>query len=1077
MTNDGASDVQGQDKGPLDDQAANASVAGIWKAFGDRYDLVRELGKGSSSTVYLAHDRQQGISVALKLLRAELAAAVSASRFLREVEIGRKLHHPRIVPILESGSAVGRPYYTMPFIGGFSLRERLQRDRQLSLDDALTIASQVAEVLDFAHANGIIHRDIKPGNILFGDDGAMVADFGIARAVTLAAGDSLTDSGLAVGTPAYMSPEQASGERHIDGRSDIYALGCVLYEMLAGEPPFTGPTPQAIVARHFKDAPRSLRIIRPAIPAGVEAVIERALAKVPADRFETAEKFIEALTAGRAATTDEPRTRGPVMRLARTRPVLALGVGLLTMITVASVVLVVSRTGWSGRPLQRVLQAAGFGNAPLDSAVYVVIPPDSTDATSTAATVGTLVRRSLAAWQDVIVAEPADVAQASMRSTRQHLSIEQAGQVARTLGAARFVRLRTVPSDDSLDVHATLVDSRSNVVLGAAIVRLASTLRNADSAIADLCDSLLLGEDAPGAMRKGGSRSTRSLDARRAFLRGHQALESGKFARADSLYWAATRIDPGYADALIWLALVRSWINLPDLPWKQLVEQAASAASRRASLSTTDSLVLASLASQLGNRFDLACASWGRLTTIDAHDFVAWYGLGACLRRDPGVVRDAASKSGWRFRANYEQALRAYERAFRIRPSLLHGLGGRSMADLQELFYTSSARTRSGRAFEADSLVFRGAPEWRHDSLTFTAVPRQQASLLALPAAVGAGVQYQRERLRVITQMWRAEFPRSPDAAEAVALALDMLGDASSLDTLRLARSLADGADDSLRLAASEVLLHVKFAFPADTTGLRAARRLADSLIAAYPPSARRQSALLGTLATLVGRAGVSAAYALAAGADQLPPGLAQSGPALLVFAALGGPADSLRLLEQRVESGVKALPQGNWESARATWLMRPGTLAFPEYQLSTLPTFTSPRASLIAASIRGDSAMVRRDIARIAEARRLFRAADITIDGILPEAAALATIGDLEGAMAWLDPPLSQMRFSASQDYASPARIGPLLRSAVLRATLANRTGDAASARLWARAVVVLWSGADEFLQPTVRTMEQYAR
>src|SRR5437762_9393115 len=258
------------------------------------YTLERELGRGGIATVFLAQDLKPGRPVALKVLHPELAASLGPDRFLREIKLAARLQHPHILTVLDSGEAGGRLWFTMPFVEGESLRDRLRRERQLSLEAALQIAREAARALDYAHQHGIVHRDIKPENILLTRDGStLVADFGIARA--LESDEKLTQTGMVIGTPAYMSPEQASGDKAIDARTDIYSLGAVLYEMLAGEAPYTGPTAQAVIAKRLMDPVPSVRRVRAAVPTGVEHALMKALARVPADRFPSAVAFVEAL--------------------------------------------------------------------------------------------------------------------------------------------------------------------------------------------------------------------------------------------------------------------------------------------------------------------------------------------------------------------------------------------------------------------------------------------------------------------------------------------------------------------------------------------------------------------------------------------------------------------------------------------------------------------------------------------------------------------------------------------------------------------------------------------------------------
>ncbi len=260
-----------------------------------RYTLQREIGRGGMATVFLAHDLKHDRAVALKVLHPELAMALGPERFQREIRLAARLQHPHILTVHDSGDAEGHLWFTMPFVEGESLRSRLNRERQLPLDDAVRIGIEAARALDYAHTHGVVHRDVKPENILLTADGStLVADFGIARAL---GGDDahLTGTGMSVGTPAYMSPEQASGERNVDGRSDVYSLGCVLYEIIAGEPPFTGPTAQVVLMRRFTDTPRPLHEVRDTVPAVVEQAVFKALARAPADRFATAMQLAQAL--------------------------------------------------------------------------------------------------------------------------------------------------------------------------------------------------------------------------------------------------------------------------------------------------------------------------------------------------------------------------------------------------------------------------------------------------------------------------------------------------------------------------------------------------------------------------------------------------------------------------------------------------------------------------------------------------------------------------------------------------------------------------------------------------------------
>src|SRR5437588_1014074 len=277
------------------------------------------------ATVYLSRDLKHGRKVAIKVLGPEIAAALGPERYLREIEVAARLTHPHILPLHDSGEAAGFLYYVMPYIESESLRDRLEREGPRPLEDALRITREVAGALGYAHSHDVVHRDIKPENILLSGGEAVVADFGIARAITQAAGTRLTETGIPVGTPAYMSPEQASGGGPIDGRSDVYSLACVLYEMLVGEPPYTGPSAQVVIAKRFTDPVPSVRRLRDTIPPTMDAAITKALAKAPTDRFATAAQVGAALMPSVAparprrsarrlfvAVAGTPALRGPV---------------------------------------------------------------------------------------------------------------------------------------------------------------------------------------------------------------------------------------------------------------------------------------------------------------------------------------------------------------------------------------------------------------------------------------------------------------------------------------------------------------------------------------------------------------------------------------------------------------------------------------------------------------------------------------------------------------------------------------------------------------------------------------------
>ncbi|MFL5619863.1 MAG: protein kinase domain-containing protein [Gemmatimonadaceae bacterium] len=338
----------------------DAPIDRLTTQLGDRYRVERELGSGGMATVYLAEDLRHGRKVALKVLKPELSAVIGAARFLAEIKTTANLHHPHILSLHDSGEIDGTVYYVMPFVDGESLRDRLAREKQLPIADAIRISTEVADALQYAHTHGVIHRDIKPDNILLHDGHAVVADFGIALAAR-SVDSRMTETGMSLGTPHYMSPEQAMGERDLDSRTDVYALGCVLYEMLTGQPPFTGPTAQSIVAKVITERAAPPSALRSTVSEPLDEAVLTALEKLPADRFESAAKFASAIAESAAATRGARAHQRAAAARPRTRRTVAMAVALLAVSVLAA-------AGW--------MKARGVGVS-AGPAVYDAALPDS----------------------------------------------------------------------------------------------------------------------------------------------------------------------------------------------------------------------------------------------------------------------------------------------------------------------------------------------------------------------------------------------------------------------------------------------------------------------------------------------------------------------------------------------------------------------------------------------------------------------------------------------------------------------------------------------------------------------------
>jgi tRNA A-37 threonylcarbamoyl transferase component Bud32 len=423
-------------------------------ALADRYIIERELGSGGMAVVYLARDQKLNRHVALKVLRPELAASLGTDRFLREIEIAAKLTHPNILSVHDCGEADGLLYYVMPYIEGESLRHRLKREKQLSIEDALQITREVAEALGHAHEQGIVHRDVKPENVMFEAGHAVVTDFGIARAITAAGGEQLTEAGLAVGTPAYMSPEQASGEKDLDARTDVYALGCVLYEMLGGEPPYTGPTAQAILAKKVSEPAPSLRVVRPTVPEPVESAVAQALAVTPADRQSTASQLVELL--GREAVAAAPPRR-------RLRRAVGIAVGVAAVALVATGVVIGLIPG-----LRSSAETAG-----VDRNLFAVLPFQAVTMDSQVANLATnmpiLFHAKLGGGEGPTATDPGmsmEVWSRAGGTVETPLPLDEAVQVARRLGAGWALTGTVAGTIERLRISAHAVEVPSRRVRG-----------------------------------------------------------------------------------------------------------------------------------------------------------------------------------------------------------------------------------------------------------------------------------------------------------------------------------------------------------------------------------------------------------------------------------------------------------------------------------------------------------------------------------------------------------------------------------------------------------------------------------
>ncbi len=531
------------------------SVGSLRASLADRYRIERELGAGGMATVYLARDLKHDRPVALKVLRPELAASLGVERFLREIGTMGTLRHPHILPLYDSGEADGYLYYVMPVVEGESLRDRLQREKQLPIAEAVRLAREVAEALGHAHAHGIVHRDVKPANILLEGGHAVLADFGIARAVGAAGGDKLTATGLSIGTPAYMSPEQSFGEATIDGRSDLYALGCVLFEMLAGEPPYTGPTAQSIFAKRMAGPIPRLSALRETVSPALEQVVARLLATSPADRPSTADELVATLDGAQAAAATAPRSAPRAWR----RP-----------LRIAAILTVVIALGWQLR------HRGAVGAADLSPDLLAVMP-FSVHGSSDLAYLGDGMVDLMATKLDGAGTLRAANARSVVAMVKERsLDIADPGAaltVARHVGAGRYLTGDIVQAADKVRFTVHLYrTSRGDAAPDAAPLATATAEGRVD-ALFELIDSLAftlvagtLDDSTADRLQRLATTTTGNLDALKAYLHGEQLIRTGgRFREAEAAYEEAIRLDSSFALAWYRKSLTGDWTDAYDV--------------------------------------------------------------------------------------------------------------------------------------------------------------------------------------------------------------------------------------------------------------------------------------------------------------------------------------------------------------------------------------------------------------------------------------------------------------------------------------------------------------------------------
>ena len=1095
-------------------------LASLRAALRGRYEIERQIGQGAFATVYLARDLKHERKVAIKVLTADPSSETGEIRFIREIRLVARLQHPNILPLHDSGHVETQLYYVMPYVTGETLRMRMHRERQLGVAPACSIAREIADALAYAHSQGIVHRDIKPENILLSGGHAIVADFGIARAIDVAGVKQLTMTGMGgPGTPAYMSPEQLLGDRPVDSRSDIYSLGCVLYEMLAGKPPFPGN--DGFVKR-FTEPPPHISSLRRDAPPWVDEVVGTALAKDPSDRYATAADLVAALThTGPAVPTP---ARGRPLRHALASPPLfdadpfeteafsaafppsvpgrgdrtpsspspspssppspspsvmpempprtlrtairnnPLRSGLIGLGVVATGLAIAAAT--RGGALPSVFGAS----MPIDSTKLIVLASAGTSPALARASsqVADSVYDALTRWDGLPIVPDSRVTE-SLSEGASPPTERAAISLARRLGAGRAVWIQATgsPQMPRLRIHLyNAVSAESIDEFGVPPSRGEQFYSSTAQRLVGFADRPPAAGDCDG--------QTRSFGAWSACNQGHIALAKWDLAAAERSFKTALDADGNYSHSRLWLGQVIAW-RTPERRREAL--DLARTASESNTLGPRDRLVAAGLTTFFQRRFPQACAAYTELTQKDSLDFVGWYGLGECQSFDSAVVRRASSPSGFAFRSSWHSAVNAYMTALRLQPGAHEMI---AVTRLQSLMPVAPTVTRTGISIEDDGVFFRAFPSLeRGDTVGFIPYSSKDFALLPRRPEADAALRKNTTLLYEFTTGWTERFPLSSSAQEALADALEAraeLGEGSPrASSVLLAADSAIAlvsrggrgqsvAGDIARLRSRKVRIHFK------RGEFAAARILADSLLRA--PAVPGTERDMQWIAALVGRADLAASHwqrtlrthSLTGGT--VPAVVASAASKYFAYAALGICDPQLSAARAQLEVALRDYIMADVRDAvRSDLSSRSGSLATPctngRSAIGTAPAINRLRLAQDAFG-RGDTARARDLLSAAAAARRDRRPGDISADHFFQDAWLRTQVGDTATAERFLDAGLGALpTFGAAtfKDLAGSASFG---RAMTLRAELAAKRGDQRTARRWATAVNELWKSAD---------------
>jgi tRNA A-37 threonylcarbamoyl transferase component Bud32/tetratricopeptide (TPR) repeat protein len=1073
-------------------------IASLRTALRGHYEIEREIGQGAFATVYLARDLKHERKVALKVLHADASSETGEIRFIREIRLLARLQHPNILPLHDSGHVESLLYYVMPYVSGETLRDRIHRERRLPIETACSIARDAADALAYAHAQGIIHRDIKPENILLSAGHPILADFGIARAIDLAGVRQLTHTGMgSPGTPAYMSPEQLIGDQELDGRSDTYSLGCVLYEMLTGKPPFAGK--EGFVKR-FTEPPPTAVSLRPELPQWVDAAVQKALARAPADRYQSAKEFVTALRppGGTGAFKTQPAATsveavklpvapavGPLTPTVAPAPVAqphwfepkrwVRAVATHPQTTAAFVAGIVIASFAFRNTVSRLSGAFGAGTF-VDSTRIAVLPLSGTAPLRDRNRVGEGIYSALSDWRGLNLTSDQDVADA-VRADGAPTSTRAALALARKLHARRFI-WGQITQGDSLQTRLQLYDVAADTPFKSVSLAVAGE----KTQLAQATRELLEAPGRPPAANGGDGRTT-SFPAWTAYGAGHIAADSGDLPTAERAFRDAAGIDPSFGPARVWLAQVLAWKSLSDRQdWRDDVAQGLRAES---GLSARDRLVGIALSQLADKRYPEACATYSQLTATDSLDFVGLYGLGQCHAFDSLVVPSASSPSKWQFRARYSDAATSYMKALSVNPNA-HSFF--SFAALQEMLPIASTKTRRGR--NAAGEEWAAYPALIRDTTVF--VPYPLGEFARLPAkqigsAQDAAIARNLDLLLDFATEWTRDSPLSAPAFRALADVLEARGEItrsrsagiSAVQAIGKARQLATTSRDSLFGAAGEAWLVFK------EGDFARARMLADSVLARKRSPTTDDAEAIAGLAALTGKIGGLADWVrltpeYAATASTVPIAVMDAAAPFFAFAALGVCGDTTIRLERRLDDQLThSLAEDQQPKVTAVVKARPLSMLAPCTGGRSSLGIHAPGGKLLKmqqALARSDSAALKLLVVATNTDGKTQRPGDISLDFTYQFAWLMAASGDTAGAARQLDRALGSLPTLSALSLRDPASAAAAGRAMALRAEIAAARGEAEERRKWARAVTDLWANADAPLQNTVSRMRSLA-